>query len=509
MRLAEFKTRLFIFFAGRLLKWAESIERELDYGQSPPATPVDDSSAVLFAESSRESEAASGPPEHWARLVASGPPKHWLDLIREKAPQLLTPTEHEPLSPEAGGESSGREDFKTETNQEANGPPAGEDRAGERSQPQPLLRARHRRGETKYSSAKAGRSTWLNRLRFQPPATRAEGLEPAYVSNARTRNSDSSPTAGGAAEEGSESTLQQPTLGAGTARDQSPDPGPDKTIAARQTIPWLSGSFRDEQPESDRHPHHQAETESAELPRIHSEPASQESFSNHSIKQSRAEQIATETVKDTRQTARLNTPLERGDTHAASTRARSRNDSIGDHYLESSSEKRATPLRELDRVRGVSFEKREGASSSARVLHQMRVDEPAVELNFVPSWVKKETAETRQVHHSRTVRATDQGSNAPVSATLANRRVRNPPLSSERPVVSVVTSDEQARNEFAPVELTAPTPIESRIESSENVWPTLPPAPEFDIADELAAKEQEAEGLRRLEQEQRGTLWNA
>jgi len=59
------------------------------------------------------------------------------------------------------------------------------------------------------------------------------------------------------------------------------------------------------------------------------------------------------------------------------------------------------------------------------------------------------------------------------------------------------------------VEPTALTPIETRIESSENVWPTLPPAPKFDIADELAAKEQEAEGLRRLEQEQRGTLWNA
>jgi len=484
LRLAEFKTRLFIFFAGRLLKWAKSIEREIEYGELPPATPVDDNNAVRFAESSRESETASGPPEHWARLVASGPPKHWLDLIREKAPHLLARTENEPLSPQAGAEGSGQEYFTTEINQAANGPPASEDGAVERSQPVPLLQTRRSRRKTKYSSpARASRSTWLNRLRFQPPGRPAEGLEAAYVSDAQTRNSDSSPAAGGAAEEGSESTLQQSTLVAGKARDQSQDPGPEKTIAARQNITRLSGSpwsLSNEEPDSDRHRHrhHQADTESAELPRIHSESARQEGFSNHSVKQSQPEQIAP-----------------------------AGNDPSGDHYVESSPRKQATPFRELDRVRGVNFEEREGAISPARVLRQRRVDEPAVELNFVPSWVKKET--TRQVHHSRTVRATDDGSNAPVSATVANRHVPNQPLSSTRRVVNVVTSDLQARSEFASVEPTALTPIETRIESSENVWPTLPPAPKFDIADELAAKEQEAEGLRRLEQEQRGTLWNA
>lgn len=508
MRLAEFKTRLFIFCAGRLLKWAESIQRELKYSQSPPATPVDDSSEVLFGESARESEAASGPPEHWARLVATGPPKHWLDLIREKAPHLLPPTEDEPLSPQSGAASYEREFFKAEINQEANGPPASEDGAVERSQPLPLLQTRQSRGQTKYPYAsKAGKSTWLNRLRFQPPR-RAKGGEPPNVSEPPTGYLEPSSAAGGAAEELSESTLQPPTFVTRKVRDQSPDPGPDKTPAARrQNMARLSGNFRNEEPDSNRPLQTQASTESGEWPRIHSEQAGQESFSRHYVKQSRPERTAPETGYDTRHANHLNTSLERGDTDTTSTRTPSRYEAIADHSVESSPRKRSAPSRQSDRMRGVNFKEREGASSSAGVFH-LRVDQPDVELNFVPSRVREERTKTREIHHSGPGRVTEDGSAAPVSATVTDKHVPNQPFSSRRRLPNVVTSDERARNEFASVDLTAPTPVESRSKSDENVWPTLPPAPKFDIADELAAKDQEAEGLRRLEQEQRGTLWN-
>jgi hypothetical protein len=43
---------------------------------------------------------------------------------------------------------------------------------------------------------------------------------------------------------------------------------------------------------------------------------------------------------------------------------------------------------------------------------------------------------------------------------------------------------------------------------NKNCWPTLPAASEFDLADDLCAREAEADTLRRLEQEQRGTLWS-
>ena len=504
MRLAEFKTRLFIFFAGRLLKWVESIEPEIEYGQSPPATPVDDSNPVLFAEPSRESEAASGPPEHWARLLASDPPKHWLDLIGEKGPHLLSPTENNPIS-QAGVESFGEEEFPTDTNQEATRTPASEQSAVERSQP-PLLRSVPSRREIKYSAAKSGRSTWLNRLHFHPPARRTEGLEPNYVPDARTGNLDSSPAAGGAANEGFESTLRQPTSSADKARHRSQGKAPDKTVAARKAIARLLGNLRREKPEGDHYVHHRAGAEHVELRRIDSEPASQESFSNHSGKQSRREQTTAETLRETSHTNPSNTLFGRGDTHATDARAQSRNESIGDHHVESLP-RTAPRFGGLDRVRGVNPEERERSRSPASVFHQTSV-EPAVELNRVPSWIDKETTRTRQVHHRKGLSAGDDGTNAPVSANVANSWVRNK-TSSSRPVISVGATDEKATNAFASVELGAPTSKESRTKPAENLWPTLPPMPKFDTADELAAMEQEAEALRRLDQEQRGTLWNA
>ena len=96
-----------------------------------------------------------------------------------------------------------------------------------------------------------------------------------------------------------------------------------------------------------------------------------------------------------------------------------------------------------------------------------------------------------------------------MSMPTANEHVRNQPLFSREPEKNVSNVNQQAKIEFASVELAAPGPIQSRIESNENVWPALPPAPRFDIADELAAMEHEAETLRRLDQEQRGILWNA
>ena len=40
-------------------------------------------------------------------------------------------------------------------------------------------------------------------------------------------------------------------------------------------------------------------------------------------------------------------------------------------------------------------------------------------------------------------------------------------------------------------------------------WPTLPPVPTFDFADEVLMRDSEREGLRRLDEEQRGNPWNA
>jgi hypothetical protein len=66
-------------------------------------------------------------------------------------------------------------------------------------------------------------------------------------------------------------------------------------------------------------------------------------------------------------------------------------------------------------------------------------------------------------------------------------------------------SDKPARHRFASADLATP----ALSEASESMWPTLPPSRDIEITDELAALDREIETLRRLDREQRGTLWNA
>lgn len=549
MRLAEFKTRLFIFFAGRLLRWAESIQREITDGQSPPAILVDDSNA-RFAESSHESEAASGPPEHWARLVASSPPQHWLDLVRDRAPQLLPLSESLKPSTQAEVEIIRQEDFNAE--QEANGPPAS---AEESSGPHPLLPPKEVRSEANSFSAKRKGSNWLNRLRFQPPVHRAEAADAPSVSDTvsdiRARDSDSLLAAGGAAEKVSEPKLQQPTLSTGNEGDSSPEPvssktirsrhtkssaeslspnpardnkidarqrtiqlagrlspnpKPGKKIAGRQDVAKSPGNLGIIEDRTKHYPDRQSGTEYEQPRREDSEGAHQESFSDDELRQAMLEPTTSQTPSNRFQVNRSNTLFERSAKHAISNPGRSKNELIADQLVESSSSaKRSAPLKELDRVRGRDFARREGASSSAGAFHSGTVDQPTAEPNRAQSWIKKET---RQVHDNRTVTRTRNDFTPPASATVVNRRVSRQPLSPE-PLINKVNGTERADREFAPLPLAERPSTKSGTVSNENVWPMLPPSPKFDVADELAAKEQEAEALRRLEQEQRGTLWNA
>jgi hypothetical protein len=78
LRLAEFKMRLFVFFADKLLRWGHRVEQQAGYQRLEP--PRRDS-AERSTEPLRRDQV--GPPEHWARLVASVPPRHWLELFRQ------------------------------------------------------------------------------------------------------------------------------------------------------------------------------------------------------------------------------------------------------------------------------------------------------------------------------------------------------------------------------------------------------------------------------------------
>lgn len=524
MRLAEFKTRLFIFCAGRLLKWAESIEREIRGGQSPPATAVDDSNAVLFDESSRVGEAASGPPEQWARLVTSGPPQHWLDLVRQKAPHLLQPTRNEPLPPQAEGERAGREYLENETNDEVAGSRAGENAALQGSQDVSILQPGRPRYETKRTSTEPGRTTWLNRLRFHPPARPVENLPPTYVEDLRKRKPDPSPAAGGAAARGSEITSRHPTLSSGKRRSESQAYRLEKRLATSKNIARPSRRLKNaatkntqpvnDESVNDRHADREAGTRYPEWQHIHRAPEIQENSFSNSARQAQSEWTAPAngprtvpgSASDITYPARLNTPPERvraeTDSHTQPRTASGR-----DTYAESSPRKTDVRSEGSDRTRGATFDQREKGHPSARVFRQLNLEDAPLEFNPARSWIQKETTKLRTIQPNRKRIAADDGPRAPIPPAVANKRLGRQPIFLRRS--NVVNSDEPTRKEFASADLTVPTPIETRIESNENVWPSLPPAPKFEVADELAAMEQEAEALRRLEQEQRGTLWNA
>ncbi len=517
MRLAEFKTRLFIFCAGRLLKWAESIEREIRGGQSPPATAVDDSNAVLFDESSRVGEAASGPPEQWARLVTSGPPQHWLDLVRQKAPHLLQPTRKEPLSPQADSESAGREYLENETNDKVAGSRAGENAAVQGSQDVSILQPGKTRYDTKRTSTEPGRTTWLNRLRFHPRVRPVENLPPTYVADPRKRKLDPSPAEGGASAGRSELTSRHPTLSSGKSRGQSQASGLEKNLATNKTIARPSRRLkntatRNAQPVNDesvndRHIDREAGTRYPEWQHVHRVPEVQESSFSKSASQATSKRTAPVTASDTIYPARLNTPPERVRTAETDSHAQPRTASGRDTYAESPPRKTNVRSEGSDRTRGATFDQRETGHPSGRVFRQLNLEDAPLEFNPARSWIQKGTTKLRTSQPNRKRIAADDGSSAPIPPAVANKRLSRQPIFLRRS--NVVNSDEPTRKDFASTDLTVPTPIETRIESNENVWPSLPPAPKFEVADELAAMEQEAEALRRLEQEQRGTLWNA
>jgi hypothetical protein len=123
--------------------------------------------------------------------------------------------------------------------------------------------------------------------------------------------------------------------------------------------------------------------------------------------------------------------------------------------------------------------------------------------------VSHDSSETKQElaldHERRPVnerRATAQRSRGTEKAIAADEPVarQSQADSLKKARINFVTPNgEQA------VDLAVPSPVEF----GESVWPTLPPARAFEVIDELTAMEREADALRRLDREQRGTLWNA
>ncbi len=165
---------------------------------------------------------------------------------------------------------------------------------------------------------------------------------------------------------------------------------------------------------------------------------------------------------------------------------------------------------EFAEAHAVNFaETRKEAGSSSRAFTQFGADRPAVSPNRASTLTERGPALDHEARQSRTRSAGANSSRPSERASTANASVvtprRAPSALGNKPVDPDTRHVAQARDRFASVDLAAPALRESR----EDMWPTLPPARNFEIADELAAIEREAETLRRLDREQKGISWNA
>jgi len=193
------------------------------------------------------------------------------------------------------------------------------------------------------------------------------------------------------------------------------------------------------------------------------------------------------------------TDRRRGDSSSRSVIDRLRRVFLRDANIEAQPRKSARFFAQADQVPRAASE---GGKSSFRGFPETFGNPPVVEPNRA-SRIGRE-AGLFPASSNRTRGTFDEfaGAPDPDSATIGavNQSHEFSKRRSTEAAVNQWTAD-RVRNERR-------TPSPALIESSDNAWPALPAAPEFEIADELAAMKTEAERLRHLEREQRGTWWN-
>lgn len=513
MRLAEFKMRLLVFFAGALRRWAGVIEPTAD----EPARRdyredrFEDGGAALPAESRREGT-GSGPPEHWARLVATAPPDHWLDLIRAKAPHLLSPegelvagenesaaTDGDALDGPLGGPPGGA--LETDPVRRFDAFAASNSATDERSMPQPRSRGSSQRPADSIPPVSAAK--WLNRLHFRPPKRRPAHVErPGYPDSQATTSAahratspDDRAAAGTEIRTPSDRYEQGRKLTTGHQRDR------DATSEAARRVSY----WNDELNETvERRSHREIRTTGAS-PHGPVTAAGQDNLRDDlqiqtSAATSEAPPLKTvEAGRQPRSSKAVSSILvERAETNSTRAPSRSKRELTGDSP--NSQDAKLAEAREDERLSSRAFsalsaERPTGASRNALGSEQ----EPSLARETQLRNVRRVAVEQSR----EMTTATDASARVPAQSNSADS------LTKRTTANAAAREAEPARHRFASTDFRAP----ALNESSESMWPSLPPSrnfeTNFELGDELAALEREVENLRRLDREQRGTAWNA
>lgn len=435
MRVAEFKMRLFVFVADKLLKWGRRVEQEAGYVNHDPADARDPSLELSRGDSDRD-----GPPEHWARLVKSVPPPHWLELLRRAS-------EEEQCLEDGGSLEQPLALEETEVQRSA------VENSSSEEQPRVVSPTETAPNPTDYS-AHHQRIRDLSRPAI-PAVTPAKFLDRLHFAAERPATEKPGPVyqVGKPAE--AVKPGMYPDGSRQTANALKPVSAPTATSATSRD----KANFPVGTPPSPNSLNFTGDKSSVTTARAATTPNRIESA--HRSRESDGE-VTREVVSETRA------------------------------QTEHSNESRQPPAETENLIanRRRYFRRRpRGSSRALNSEYPQSNSQPPAAASYVNSQPR-----------SRITRVSVPG---PAPVTSAESYLKF----SEQPGERLLTPRTRAKafTENYPARQPA---REIFSDLNTNYWPTLPPAPSFDLADDLSARETEAETLRRLEQEQRGTLWS-
>ncbi len=454
------KAKLLLFFARKLRRWANSIERNVS--QRQPNEETVDRVGEDF-EQAEDSNSALDKDTTADAMNQGGPPQHWIDLVKEKAPELLS-------LPRANSMPSRSFQHVSPTNV---GSPHSHDRKElqesekrvlQESQPKTLMIDHAElQSATRPPSRAKNKSFSLSKfLRLVMPAKVTPPVPPLEKPRNREAVSTEEPSA--------IFTRNQPTEKKGEALVFQP----------RLPIRPKQRRGHPDQPTVD-----------------HTRSSSDRTSRSKDVKSSKTEvpPKAVSLATDYRY-------------EQAMRRANRPPSSPPDTLSPASHGSRAEELRGSPRSVGRS-------DTPAPGLQRERRRNKRVSVALTPSQTKKSTqSQSSFPEMSSPIRLQE-------SYPGANDGKGTAPVLSFRTLTSQLTPPHQlSPARFERAQGNAPALTDegtmsgaaivhwNELSAGENPWPDLPSASSLEIADELLANERELDRYRRLEREQRGALWN-
>ena len=487
MRLAEFKMRLLVFLARRLLRWASALRIAQADEQSPELNAARVSAPDSVTRSRAEGLRNTDPPEHWTRLVTKDPPQSWVNLLREKAPELLTEFEDD-VPAEFFWETLRSADAEASQLRETNSQPAAQATLE-------TVDSRRPRVNRMNYPVNAEANAWLNRLRFASP--RVAENETTYVSHHEGRNAPDDDAGPAPVHHAKPRYGFLPFVRTYVRSRETTGKTPANHAKPRHRFLSFVGSYvRSRETTQERPAIHQTIRSHGLAPGLDAIKANQTRSARHLAGFDLSTPTRPSHLSDRTALDALHSPAEN------QTRMNRRRTSPAPvppapppAYSNSSSRLRF-------------FSDRSHRQHGSRLaITPTKPHKPSS-----PKWEEQQFARPMRHMHSgldlKRVHPSGQRISDSAFVAQSDHSAMDNQANYVEPIFSRTFAAEPEqrteRSEFPQM------PADPEVfEGRRRDWPTLPPVPTFDFSDEVLMRDSEREGLRRLDEEQRGKPWNA